>query len=138
MQIAAIELDANAGVEQLPLRAFTRIEEDGPAVPAQHVPVVVAIPGRRLRGGPQHDQLSRGGLSFVAERLEHERGHRPSLPGRPRQPSGAMVSGRTARTSTSPFVPSPQSTTWGRPRQLSTANATLPIWAACSSLSTRV
>ena len=44
--------------QQLPLGALARIEQDVVPVPPQQVPVVVAVPGRRLTRRTQDHQLS--------------------------------------------------------------------------------
>ena len=47
------------GVRHLPLRAFARVEEKALVVPADEVPVVVAVARRNLAASPERDQLSR-------------------------------------------------------------------------------
>jgi hypothetical protein len=49
---------ADARQLHLPLRALAGVEEEPLAVPAQQVPVVVALAGRSLARRPQYDQLT--------------------------------------------------------------------------------
>jgi hypothetical protein len=44
----------------LPLGALAGVDEQALAVPAQQVPVVVALAGRDLARRPEHDQLTYG------------------------------------------------------------------------------
>jgi hypothetical protein len=46
------------GVDQLSLRALTRIEQQALAVPTQQVAVVIAIARGHLAGGTEHDELT--------------------------------------------------------------------------------
>jgi hypothetical protein len=50
--------DGNSGVDHLPLRTLSGIEEEVFAIPAQYVPVLVAGAGRDLRGGAEDDELT--------------------------------------------------------------------------------
>lgn len=50
----------DTGERELALGALTRIEQHAFTVPAQQVPVVVALPRRRLAGRPQDDEFALG------------------------------------------------------------------------------
>ena len=60
MQIRVMSVAATPEQQQLPLGALAGVEEEAFAVPPQQIAVVVAGTGRRLGGGPQHDQFAGG------------------------------------------------------------------------------
>ena len=73
MQMAVMTDDEIASVQQLPLRALARVEEDGLAVPPQQVAVVVALRRGHLASRAEHDELSRRGLATSRSGSERRR-----------------------------------------------------------------
>lgn len=59
----------DTGAHHLPLGALAGVEEDALAVPAQHVAVVVTVPGRHLARGAQDDQFTYGQLAYPGGQL---------------------------------------------------------------------
>src|SRR5690606_2771984 len=49
---------AHVGVDHLSLRPLAGVEQEALLVPAQEIAVVIAVPGRDLRRGAQHDEFA--------------------------------------------------------------------------------